>query len=396
MDRTVARRDVRWLALAVWLVLAWPGLPELVARILSAASPYAGGISTLAARRPVWPLLAAIPLVIWAAVRRRPICRWICPLGPLADLISRRPGPRGRVWPPAVGTAVLAVSVALAVAGIAWGAWLDPFVMARALGRLAWQWRGAALISAASLFFPVVISLLRPGAWCASVCPLGALQDLLKPVRRPHDIVRQPPTPPRLVRRRTLMGIAALGVSAAVGVAVRKPPSRAKLLRPPNAVPETDFRALCLRCGQCIAVCPARIIRPDTGGDGTGWTSWWTPRLDFSDDFCRPDCVRCSGVCPSGALRPIADPAAKIDIRIGLAQVRHSICWLADGRECAICRSVCPYDAIAVQSDGFESRVVVGTERCTGCGACEAECPVEPERAIVVKARGAMEEKASG
>jgi ferredoxin len=70
---------------------------------------------------------------------------------------------------------------------------------------------------------------------------------------------------------------------------------------------------------------------------------------------------------------------------IGVAEVAVSVCWLTEGRECGRCVAVCPYDAIRVQTDGFDSRVVVRREQCTGCGACEQECPTRPTRAITVR-----------
>src|SRR5437868_9617593 len=39
------------------------------------------------------------------------------------------------------------------------------------------------------------------------------------------------------------------------------------VLRPPGALPERQFLETCYRCGNCMDVCPARCIRPMSGGD---------------------------------------------------------------------------------------------------------------------------------
>ncbi|MGB4727387.1 MAG: 4Fe-4S dicluster domain-containing protein, partial [Thermogutta sp.] len=111
-------------------------------------------------------------------------------------------------------------------------------------------------------------------------------------------------------------------------------------LRPPGAWPdERRFLALCVRCGNCMRVCPTGIIRPQRSTDGVAM--WLTPRLVFTDDFCDPSCNRCAKVCPSGALTPFSK-AEKPHVVIGKAVVELDECLLTVDRECGICRSHCP------------------------------------------------------
>ena len=99
----------------------------------------------------------------------------------------------------------------------------------------------------------------------------------------------------------------------------------------------------CLRCGNCIRSCPHGIIQRDTGGNG--WTSILSPVLHFENNYCREDCVRCTEVCPSGALARLS-LAKKEKIKIGLPRVNMDVCLLGRDRECSACRRWCPYDAI--------------------------------------------------
>jgi MinD superfamily P-loop ATPase len=71
---------------------------------------------------------------------------------------------------------------------------------------------------------------------------------------------------------------------------------------------------------------------------------------------------------------------------IGLARIDLATCLLANGRECTACIRLCPYQAVVMVSseDGFETEPQVNSDKCNGCGACEAVCPVRPARAIRV------------
>jgi len=380
--RRVYRLDWRWLVLVLWVGLHWIQLPASWSRALGHVSPLVALVSTIARRTVSVTVGVAFFLGVLMMVHARPICRWCCPLGPVVDFLSRVCGRSGGPkWP--VGSWLLAFGLGLSIVSVTWVAAVDPFVLAGAAARVirrpSWDTAGVWLLVA----IPLLVSLLWPRDWCRSWCPLGALQDALKALRRET-------TPGGSVghggwsRRHWLQGLAAASLGAVTGGhQVRFARAGVRPIRPPGALSEERFCAMCWRCGACVQACPTRIIVPDTGEHGP--SSWLTPRVVFNRGHCLPQCVRCTQVCPSGALQSLRTAEAKQMHSIGVAEVAVSVCWLTEGRECGRCVAVCPYDAIRVQTDGFDSRVVVRREQCTGCGACEQECPTRPTRAITVR-----------
>jgi ferredoxin-type protein NapF len=236
----------------------------------------------------------------------------------------------------------------------------------------------------------LALSVIWPGAWCTRICPLGALQDLLswsaRTVRSAVERSRQCPrreTAARLARRAVLAAGAGVLWAAA---ARRVRASASRPLRPPGAVDEARFVGLCVRCGNCLRACPTHVIRPDQGEHGVA--GLLAPRLDFSNDYCREDCTRCTNVCPSGALVPVA-LEEKQHASIGLPCVNMDLCLLGDARDCFVCRNWCPYEAITLVFSEMEYTLTpqIDPEKCPGCGACEAACPTTPTKAIVVLPR---------
>ncbi|MDH3216127.1 MAG: 4Fe-4S dicluster domain-containing protein, partial [Candidatus Krumholzibacteria bacterium] len=78
-----------------------------------------------------------------------------------------------------------------------------------------------------------------------------------------------------------------------------------KTIRPPGSVEESEFLERCIKCDQCINVCPTNVLQPSSLKQG-GLEGLWTPVMDFSIGFCQLNCSLCSEVCPTGAIQKIS------------------------------------------------------------------------------------------
>ena len=132
--------------------------------------------------------------------------------------------------------------------------------------------------------------------------------------------------------------------------------------RPPWALPEKLFVDACTRCGECLPVCPTRIIIV-VGA---------YPELDFKRGECT-FCGACVSACKDGALLRAASGSAPWTIK---AQVADN-CFPRRGVECRICGDHCQMAAIRFSPRlGGPPVAEVDAGSCTGCGACVAPCPV--------------------
>jgi MauM/NapG family ferredoxin protein len=192
--------------------------------------------------------------------------------------------------------------------------------------------------------------------------------------------------------------LAAVGASA-VGVALlgvepitRRQP--ATEIRPPGAL-ETDFGALCIRCGACVRVCPTQGLQPSLFESGAQYLL--TPRLVPRLGYCSFSCHACGQVCPTGAIPPLALEEKQHTV-IGLASIDRDRClpW-AYNIPCIVCEEVCPVADKAIQLEEVEvvnaegERVLLQRphmvkELCTGCGICEYHCPMGGDSAVRVYA----------
>jgi ferredoxin-type protein NapF len=137
------------------------------------------------------------------------------------------------------------------------------------------------------------------------------------------------------------------------------PPS--PVLRPPWASPD-GFEHLCTRCGQCEAVCPSGIIRKGDAG---------YPIIEFKHGECT-FCGNCVDACDTGAL--LAEPGVS---PWSITANISDDCLAYKKVECRVCGEVCGEAAIVFRPAlGGPAKPQLVVERCTGCGACVAPCPV--------------------
>ena len=198
-------------------------------------------------------------------------------------------------------------------------------------------------------------------------------------------------------RRSFLTGMGLVLVSSAVkaqekkvdgGLAVildKKVPARTTPLVPPGAKGIRNMRTHCTGCQLCVSVCPNQVLRPSTKLE-----TLMQPEMSYERGYCRPECTKCSEVCPAGAILKLT-PADKSATQIGHAVwVEKNCIPLRDKVECGNCARHCPTGAITmVPSDADDADSlkipVVNVERCIGCWACENLCPARPFSAIYVE-----------
>jgi MauM/NapG family ferredoxin protein len=273
-----------------------------------------------------------------------------------------------------------------------------------------------ALLSRVSLLRPYIGDACTRCGRCANICGVGAIQvgedfrivpaectvclDCLagcqeagigfRPaIGRPARAETFDPT------RRQLL--AALGVGVA-GVVVMRIGARAErpdplLIRPPGAQDEAEFLSRCLRCSQCMKVCPTSGLQPSFLQGGL--EAFWTPRLVPRLGYCNYGCHACGQICPSGAIPPL-DLATKRQAVLGVAVIDRDRClpWV-HGTPCIVCEEMCPVapkairlEEVAVIDARGEPTVVqqphMVSDLCIGCGICEYQCPVAGDAAIQV------------
>jgi ferredoxin len=169
------------------------------------------------------------------------------------------------------------------------------------------------------------------------------------------------------------------------------------LIRPPGAVGEDEFLARCIRCGECMKVCPTNAVQATLFE--AGLVGMWSPVLKMKMGYCEYECTLCAQVCPSDAIRDLT-VEEKQKVKIGLAYFDKGRCLpYALARNCIVCEEHCPTPKKAIWFEeaevlnirGEKVRVKqphVDPDLCIGCGICENKCPVADRAAVIVTSLG--------
>ena len=230
---------------------------------------------------------------------------------------------------------------------------------------------------------------------CISRCNTGALKYGIS--RKKSEDKASPTTEPDTVRRAVMIGGAIAVADAALAQVNKKvdgglakikdkvAPERKTPLTPPGSKSARNMANLCTACQLCVAQCPNGVLRPSNN-----LSTLMQPVMSYERGYCRPECNRCSQICPTDAIRRIKH-SEKSSIQIGHAVwIKKNCLPVVFGTSCGNCARHCPSGAIQMvpldeTDDNSPFVPAVNTEKCIGCGACEYVCPSRPFSAIYVE-----------
>ncbi|MDR0748991.1 MAG: 4Fe-4S binding protein [Tannerellaceae bacterium] len=154
---------------------------------------------------------------------------------------------------------------------------------------------------------------------------------------------------------------------------------------PPGSIGLKRFKDKCTGCHICVVKCPTQVLRPAGLEYGLGYML--RPYVSYKSSYCNYECTICSDVCPNHAIMPLTAEQKKTT-QVGIATFVIDRCIVyTEGTDCGACSEHCPTQAVhMIPYEGTLTIPKIEPELCIGCGGCESICPVNPLRAIRIKA----------
>ncbi|PIR17513.1 MAG: ferredoxin [Elusimicrobia bacterium CG11_big_fil_rev_8_21_14_0_20_64_6] len=197
-------------------------------------------------------------------------------------------------------------------------------------------------------------------------------------------------------RRDFLKNAAAAGAALAAAAAFARPAAaKSSSIRPPGAVDTDEFLSRCIRCGRCGDACPNQAIEMFTETNGAKFSMKPGPGEENTPvifprqqacNLCQKaggDYLKCTEVCPTGALTKLLKTEVASKVRMGVAKLDRTLCYSYNDRTCGVCIRACPFTGTAMKT-GPGERPIFDANFCVGCGLCERACIRYPQAITVV------------
>ncbi len=225
---------------------------------------------------------------------------------------------------------------------------------------------------------------------CFTVCPSNGIVYRRSRINCTDKVTQQIDADKRKFFTRLFIGVVGLSdfLRAQVKVIPKKdstiPVIKKVYPSPPGSVNVEHYYNNCTACHLCVASCPTHVLQPSFLEHG--WLNILQPYLDNSAAYCTFECIRCTEVCPTGAILPLTVDKKKI-LQIGKTNFVKENCVVeTEGTECGACSEHCPTKAVIMVPYKNKIKIPeVRNEYCVGCGACEYACPTKPYKAIYVE-----------
>lgn len=155
-------------------------------------------------------------------------------------------------------------------------------------------------------------------------------------------------------------------------------------ISPPGSQSIAQFTSSCTACHLCVSACPTQVLQPSFLE--YGFLGMMQPRMDYHTSFCNYECVICSEVCPTGAIKNILPNAKKLSQLGKSVFVKDNCIVYTEETACGACSEHCPTKAVDMLEQHKNLKAPkLNNKICIGCGACEYACPTKPYKAIYVE-----------